>query len=128
MFIQNLKPKQQSALLYLAKEVMEADDELHECENQVLNLLMSQVDTSVVPEIISLDSLSDLFDTNSSKICLLLEIIGVAHADGYYHHDENALIKKYAQVLDVTEEKLLKLESWVSKQLSLSLEAQKLLA
>ncbi|MFH0270571.1 TerB family tellurite resistance protein [Vibrio jasicida] len=127
MFIQNLEPKQQSALLYLAKEVMDADDELHECEDQVLSLLMSQVDTSVAPEAISLEGLSALFDTNSSKASLLLELIGVAHADGDYHHNENALIKKYAQFLGVTEEKLLKLENWVSKQLSLSVEAQELL-
>ncbi|EGR7942991.1 TPA: DNA repair protein [Vibrio vulnificus] len=128
MFIQNLDPKQQSALLYLAKEVIGADDDLHECEEQVLSLLMSQVDTSVTPEAISLDNLCALFDTNCSKASLLLELIGVAHADGDYHHNENALIKKYAQALDVTDEKLLKLEKWVSKQLSLSLDAQELLA
>ncbi|HDM8167578.1 TPA: TerB family tellurite resistance protein [Vibrio harveyi] len=127
MFIQNLEPKQQSALLYLAKEVMDADDELHECEDQVLSLLMSQVDASVTLEAVSLEGLSSLFDTNSSKASLLLELIGVAHADGDYHHNENALIKKYAQFLGVTEEKLLKLENWVSKQLSLSVEAQELL-
>ncbi|HCE2475722.1 TPA: TerB family tellurite resistance protein [Vibrio parahaemolyticus] len=99
MFIQNLEPKQQSALLYLAKEVMDADDELHECEDQVLSLLMSQVDASVTPEAISLEGLSALFDTNSSKASLLLELIGVAHADGDYHHNENALIKKIRSIL-----------------------------
>lgn len=128
MFIQNLDKKQQSVLLYLAKEVMDADNERHEREDKILSLLERQVDSLVSPEVISLDKLDIIFDSNQSKASLLLELIGVAHADGDYHHDESALIKKYAQALNVSEEKLLKLENWVSKQLSVSLEAQELMA
>ncbi len=69
-----------------------------------------------------------LFDTNTSQVSLLLELIGVAHADGDYHHEENALIQKYADAMNVSKKKLLQLEGWVSKQLSLSLEVQRLLA
>ncbi|KHD23736.1 hypothetical protein NM09_16810 [Vibrio caribbeanicus] len=128
MFIQNLDTKQQSALLYLAKEVMNADDQLHESEGEILSILASQVHASVSPESVSVDEMSTLFDTNASQVSLLLELIGVAHADGDYHHEENALIKKYADAMNVSEEKLLQIEGWVSKQLSLSIEVQELLA
>lgn len=128
MFIQNLDKKQQSALLYLAKEVMEADDQLHESEGEILSILASQVDVSVSPESVSLDEMATLFDTNASKVSLLLELIGVAHADGDYHHEENALIQKYADTMNVSKDKLLQIEGWVSKQVSLSQEVQELLA
>ncbi|EKA7364689.1 hypothetical protein OL295_003116 [Vibrio parahaemolyticus] len=128
MFIQNLDTKQQSALLYLAKEVIDADDQLHESEGAILSILASQVDASVSPEFISLDEIATLFDTNISQVSLLLELIGVAHADGYYHHKESILIQKYANIMNVPKEKLLHIEGWVSKQLSLSQEVQELLA
>ena len=128
MFIQNLDTKQQSALLYLAKEVIDADGQLHNCEEEILSILASQVDASVSPESVSLDEMATLFDTNTSQVSLLLELIGVAHADGDYHHEENALIQKYADAMNVSKKKLLQIEGWVSKQLSLSLEVQELLA
>jgi uncharacterized tellurite resistance protein B-like protein len=56
----------------------------------------------------------------------LLELIAVAHADGDYHNHENVLIRKYAKALNISAEKLSMLELWVSKQLSLSIEAQEL--
>lgn len=128
MFIQNLDTKQQSALLYLAKEVIDADGQLHNSEEEILSILASQVDASVSPESVSLDEMATLFDTNTSQVSLLLELIGVAHADGDYHHEENALIQKYADAMNVSKKKLLQIEGWVSKQLSLSLEVQELLA
>lgn len=126
MFIQNLDEKQQSALLYLAKEIINADNKLHNNEASIYTLLESQVHTSVAPESIKTDELNVLFKSNISKISLLLELIAVAHADGDYHNDENVLIRKYAKTLNISEEKLSMLERWVSKQLSLSIEAQEL--
>lgn len=128
MFIQNLDKKQQSVLLHLAKEVVEVDGELHKHECQILSILTSQVDDSVLPRAVELNDMAALFDTNNSRISLLLELIGVAHADGYYHHEENALIQKYAEAMNISEDKLLKLKNWVSKQISLSVEVQELLA
>ncbi|MFQ2784648.1 TerB family tellurite resistance protein [Aeromonas caviae] len=128
MFIQNLNTKQQSALLYLAKEVIDADGQLHNSEEEILSILAGQVDASVSPESVSLDEMTALFDTNISQVSLLLELIGVALADGNYHHEENELIQKYADAMNVSKMKLLQIEGWVSKQLTLSLEVQALLA
>ncbi len=128
MFVQNLNSKQQSVLLYLAKEVMEADKNLHDSEQEILTILASQVEQSVLPEAVQLEDIASLFDTSISKTSLLLELIGVAHADGDYHHEENVLIIKYADAIGISEEKLRNLEDWVSKQLQLTLEVQKLLS
>lgn len=128
MFIQNLDKKQQSVLLFLAREVIDVDEQLHDSEKEILTILTNQAESSASPEAIELKDLAAIFDTNISRSSLLLELIGVAHADGDYNPDENALIKKYANALDVTEEKLLKLENWVSNQLALSFEVQELLA
>lgn len=128
MFIQNLDVKQQSALLYLAKQIIDADDKIDSGEAEIFTILMSQVKPSVAPTSISVTDLGTLFDSNRSKASLLLELIGVAHADGDYHIKERALIESYAEAIDVSLKKLEQLEKWVVKQLSLSLEAQALLA
>lgn len=128
MFIQNLDVKQQAALLYLAKQIIDADNEVDDKEIEIFAVLKSQVDASVVPAETSLADLGNLFDSNSSKASLLLELIGVAHADGEYHAKEKSLINHYAEAMEVSSDKLEQLENWVRKQLSLSIEAQALLA
>lgn len=128
MFVQNLNAKQQSVLLYLAKEVINADNNLHESEQDILSIIMSQVESSELLEVIRPEEIASLFDTNMSKASLLLELIGVAYADGDYHNEERALIKKYADTIGISEQQLRNLEDWVSKQLQLTLEVQKLLS
>lgn len=127
MFVQNLNGKQQAVMLHLVTEIMGADEKLHESEQEIFDVLVNQVGDSVSPEAITLNDMALLFDTNISKASLLLELIGVAHADGEYHNAEKALINKYASSLGVSEEKQLKLEQWVAKQFMLTIEVQELL-
>ncbi|MBN6710900.1 DNA repair protein [Haemophilus haemoglobinophilus] len=127
MFVQNLNSKQQSVLLFLAKEVASADGSLDELQFGMLDILKAQSNSDVNELTVSLDELSSLFTTEREKCSLLLELIGVAHANAEYHSNEKSLIAKYAKALSLSNEKLANLEKWVEKQFALSEEVENLL-
>ncbi len=127
MFIQNLSVKQQAVLLYLAHEVANADgfsDEIQLGMTEILRAQMPEVSAEAKVEI---SELSGLFKTQREKYSLLLELLGVAHANQEYHSNEKDLIGQYADELDVSPKQLADLEAWVEKQLALSIEAEQLL-
>lgn len=128
MFVQNLNSAQQSALVYLAHEIVKADGAADESEFAIVELLLNQSNPDVNHEqAVELDQLSALFDTERAKCSLLLELLGVAHANEEYHLSEKDLIAQYATKLGVSNEKLQALETWVEKQFALSKEVETLL-
>lgn len=127
MFIHNLNFEQQSTLLYLAHEVAKADGNLDELQLGMMSILKAQSQQGVEEKPISDDKLHQLFDTERAKCSLLLELLGVAHANSEYHLAEKDLISKYANLLGVPQDKLQALEHWVEAQMALSAHAEQLL-
>lgn len=128
MFIHNLNFEQQSALLFLAREVAKADGSLDELQMGMMSILKAQSQHGVDEKAIDLPELANLFDTERAKCSLLLELLGVAHANEEYHLAEKDLISTYATLLGVSHEKLQALEHWVEAQMSLTKTAEQLLA
>lgn len=127
MFVQNLNTEQQSVLLFLAKEVAKADGSLDELQLGMVEILTKQSNENVAEKSVTLAELSALFKTEREKCSLLLELLGIAHANNEYHLSEKDLITSYANALNVSEKKLFALENWVEKQLALSTEIETLL-
>lgn len=127
MFVQNLNREQQSILLYLAKEIAIADGSSDELQLGMVEILLKQSEDGITEKVISLDELANFFDTEKAKCSLLLELLGIAHANEEYHLSERDLIAQYANNLDVSLDKLNALENWVEKQFALSKEIETLL-
>ncbi|OOR90847.1 DNA repair protein [Moraxella caviae] len=127
MFVRNLTVAQQSALIFLAKEVAKADGNLDELQSGMAEILIQQSDKGVVETTISIDELPLLFTTERAKCSLILELLGVAHANNNYHVNEKDLIGQYAGALNISANKLLQLEAWVENQIALSKQAEYLL-
>lgn len=127
MFVQNLTAEQQSALIYLAKEVAQADGFADELQLGMVEILRKQSETGVVEKEISINELGTLFNTKLAKYSLLLELLGVALSNDEYHSNEKSIISQYASNLDVPREVLDILEKWVEKQFALHKEINKLL-
>ncbi|MGQ0286757.1 DNA repair protein [Pasteurellaceae bacterium 22721_9_1] len=128
MFVQNLNTQQQSVLLSLAQEIIAADSNLTDAETAMLEILKSQANPDAKASSVDLANLSTIFTTNKEKHSLLLELLGIAHADNEYHLDEKDLISSYAKHLNVSPETLNELEFWVEKQIALSVEIEMLLS
>lgn len=127
MFVYNLNSAQQSALLYLARVVAEADGNSDELQTGMVEILKAQSNADVEMKETQISELSTLFSTEREKCSLLLELLGIVLANNEYHHNERSLIAEYADVLGVSNTKLFELENWVQRQLALSQEAEALL-
>lgn len=127
MFVQNLTAEQQSALLYLAHEIARADGSSDELQLGMVEILTKQSEEGVTEKAVEASELATLFTTERAKCSLLLELLGVAHANEEYHLSERDMITGYAKNLGVSNEKLNALESWVEKQFALSKEIEVLL-
>lgn len=127
MFVHNLNSDQQSALLYLARVVAEADGNSDELQTGMVEILKAQSNADVEMKEIQISELATLFSTEREKCSLLLELLGIVLANNEYHQNERSLIAEYADVLGVSNTKLFELENWVQRQLALSQEAEALL-
>ncbi|MEE6076905.1 DNA repair protein [Avibacterium paragallinarum] len=128
MFVQNLTLEQQGALIYLAKEVAQADGYADELQAGMVEILKQQSETGVAEREISINDLGTLFNTKLAKYSLLLELLGVALSNDEYHANEQSLIVQYASSLNVSQDELHLLEKWVEKQFTLQKEINELLA
>ncbi len=120
MFIQNLNKAQQEVLLKLANELMISDGVIDQSEEELISFIKSQCTEGVSElEIFKLSEIKDVFDSKKAKVSMLLELIGLAHADGDYGKEEMIFINEIASVLNIDEANLNELENWVKRQLDL---------
>jgi len=123
MFISNLSTKQQSVFLSLAKRLIASDGNIAPDETALLETIQQQMPSGVSPSDTALDTLSTVFECKKSKASMLLELLGLAHADQDYHATEKEFMQQVASACGVSENELRDMESWVVRQLALVSEA-----
>lgn len=126
MFVQNLNPEQQFALLKTAEVLISCDGEITEQETGYLNFLKNQMNDLAEGEF-EIASLKGLFSTQKTKVSFLLELIALAHTDDEYHANEANLVTEVASLLEVDANLLDELEDWVVKQTTLLSQAEELM-
>ena len=119
MFISKLNLEQQSVLLALAERIAAADGVSHEEEALLMAALKAQSQDGAAPATVELSELAGVFDSQSAKSALMLELLGIAFADA----SEKALVNEVASALNIDSELLSDMESWVSRQVLLTQEA-----
>jgi uncharacterized tellurite resistance protein B-like protein len=127
MFISKLNLEQQSVLLALAERIAAADGVSHEEEALLMAALKAQSQEGVAPATVELSELTRIFESQSAKSALMLELLGIAFADSDYHESEKALLNEVADALGVDHDLLSDMESWVSRQVLLMKEVDGLM-
>lgn len=126
MFLHILNDRQQRAFLALAQRFVEADSHLSSEERNLLELMRAEMGLSFDDEIPSADTreLLQAFDTGQARAAVVLELLGVGHADEHFSPEESALLNEVAQSFGITPEKLARFDDWVQRQLALAREAE----
>jgi tellurite resistance protein len=130
MFLHILNDRQQRAFLALAKQFIEADRNLSQGEQNLLELMYAETNLPFETELPSGEPAELLkeFDSPQSRTAAVIELVGVGHADDEFHPEENAFLRKVAGALGVSDQRLAQIEDWVQRQLRLAQEAEQLLA
>lgn len=122
MFVARLNGRQQGLLLTLSKQLIAVDGNVQEKETTLLATLQAQMSPGI--EAAEVSQLGEDFPTQESKAALLLELLGLAHADEEYHLDEQDFITQIARQIGVGKDLLTEMEDWVMRQFALVREAE----
>src|SRR5690554_6305931 len=126
MFIGNLNESQQKVLITLTKRLIAADGEVHEKEKEILEFIESQCSASLesVGDVEEIESIKCYFSDQRAVISLMLELLGVAHADESYDEKERVFLESVANDLSVPNDLMERMELWVRRQIILTKEAE----
>ena len=127
MFLHILTETQQKAFLALAKQFIEVDTRLSEEEQNLLELMLAETGLSFDAELPegNAEELLGAFDTKQARAAVLLELIGVGHADNEFHAEESHFIQKAGRAFGVSDADLQAMESWVTRQMRLAQEVER---
>ena len=127
MFVQYLSDRQQAALLHYAYEMMRADKTIEAEESVHLEVLRSQVRQGIAAEDVPVEELADVFEDRLTRMALLFELVGMGFVDDKFSTGESELITKLATALEIGDNDLASIASWVKRQLVLAEEARSLI-
>lgn len=113
----------------LAHNVVVSDGLLDPNEEGMLNEFRREMELSAAQEVeyLELDGIGDIFDSRSSRIIALLNLLKLSYADGAFEIEEECLLKEISQTFAVEESEFLLLDNWVKRLTSLENEAQSLI-
>src|SRR5438067_2175410 len=111
MFLHLLNDTQQKSFLVLAKQFIEVDRKFADEEQNLLELMYAEMGRG--------------FDTRQARASVLLELIGVGHADQEFSPEESALLGKIAGAFGVSQEEVAAMDDWVQRQIALAREVDK---
>lgn len=128
MLLKQLTHPQQQHFLALAAALIAADDRLDPREQRALSALAAEagLPDAVTPRWQPTDA-AQAFDSSASRAVVLVELLGLAHADTCFCDDERAMINDLSEAFGVPALRLGQLESWVVRQLALTAELGALL-
>lgn len=127
MFLHLLNDTQQKAFLALAKQFIEADSTLSDTEQNVFELALAESGQSFDEELPAgtLEELAQPFDSRQSRAVVLLEMIGIGHADDEFHPAESEFVNKLGAQFNIAAEEIAEMESWIQRQMALAQEVEK---
>lgn len=125
MFLSMLTPDEQTAFIFLAKEFIETDKVVSLKEKEILALMSREALNSSGGKatIASPDEAIKVIRSPKARSITMLEILGIAYADGEYQREERLFIQNLADEFGIAPVTLAAMENWVLRQVALNSEA-----
>lgn len=128
MFLSSLTSAQQATFLALADRVIHADGRLAAEEAAILDALRREIpEPDLVPSDTEDASLPVTFPDRRSRVSAVLELIGIAHADGHFDETEGEVIAEIEDAFGFSQTDRALLRDWVLRQLALVRDAEELM-
>lgn len=130
MFLHTMTQTEKLAFVGLARAIVEADGVTHEAERELLRAIALEAGARIedVPPRVVDDTLIEAFPTPRSRRAAMLELMGIAFADGSMHRSESAVITDVARQFKIADEDVIWMNRWVARQVGLAAEAERFLA
>jgi uncharacterized tellurite resistance protein B-like protein len=125
VFLTELSPEQRSALLVLARQVIDADERLTLPEVERLDRLYIEagVDAETAGAPNAAGDLNLLFPTPRQRAVVLVELLLLAHSDGRLHPREENAVRRIAARLQIDQGLWAHILDWSHRYAALADEA-----
>ena len=132
MFLAQLNANQKQAFLSIAIQLITADGVLDATEQVLFDTMCTEMRIAttlneIAPEI-DFAALPHVFETQTLRHQILLEVLSLAYADNEFQEEEQVLVQKLAEVFSISAEKVTALEAWLKRYLAACQEIQQLCA
>jgi len=124
VFLNLLTDRQKQSFLALATKIVMADGDVVPAENVTLAVRVAEMGGNVkapAEEIYGAPNAA-VFDTERSKIIVILELMVIAYSDQEYHKDERPIIEDLADKFGLSAAEMARFEDWAIRQSPLSVE------
>ena len=126
MFLQSLTKDEKKAFFALAKKVIRSDKRIKSGELEILKMMKKEMaikDTNEFAKT-SINKLLHVFQSRTSKMAVLFELLGICYADGKFCMDEKNIIDQIRKAFDISAAEMAFIENWIVRQMALVNEAQ----
>lgn len=129
MWLSSLNPRQRTALLGLAHNVVVSDGLLDPNEESMLDEFKREMSLSPTEEVeyLELDGIETVFDSRKSRMIALLNLLRLSYSDGAFEIEEECLLKEISQTFEVPDADFQLLDNWVKRLVGLEEEALNLM-
>lgn len=115
MFLRDLNETQQKLFLGIARELIEADDNISDQEQNLIAALSLEMGQNELIRNPGDDTISDFFPDKFSRTAVMLELIGLSACDGDFSVEEDKIIRRMQKVFLMTDEQISSYRNWVRK-------------
>ncbi len=120
MFLNILEKKEKEAYFTLAKKLIHADNQIAHQESVLLQAMQQEMqwDTEklkYIPDNTSIKTLCDIFLEKRTRVCAIMELIGIAFVDGEFVTAEQELIYEIGNCLQMDEQEINMYIDWAKR-------------
>lgn len=129
MWLGSLSSRQRTTLLGLAHNVVVSDGILDPNEELMIDEFKREMDlgSGLEPEYHELDGIDAIFNSRSSRLVAMLNLLRLSYSDGAFEIEEECLLKEIAAAFQIGDDDFLLLDNWVRRFLALEDEARSLI-
>ena len=130
MWLATLSDAQRTALMGLAHNVVVSDGLLDPNEESMLSEFRREMSLNLAEEVeyLELEGIERIFDTRSSRVVVLLNLLRLSYSDGAFEIEEECLLKEISAAFNIGDEEFLLLDNWVRRLVGLEEEARSLMS
>lgn len=125
MFLKDLNEHRQKLFLGLARELIEADNQISDQEAQMIASLSAEMGQTELIRNPSDDVLKQFFPDKNSRVAVMIELIGLSGCDNSVSKEEESIIARLKNVFELSDEDISAYTNWVKKVFSTYGEAAK---
>ena len=107
---------------------MRVDGHIHSTELVALDQLRSQMIAGMKAEEVPIDALPDIFKLRLSRVCFLLELVGMGYANENFEPKQSDLVNSIAKEFGFDNNGIIEaIEDWVKYEIKMMKRAQELM-